>query len=217
MKRAVDNNMFVVTHIHLDDGLQKGTWRNAMIFNPNQKYGAMTFWEAVGKPTALAIKDANYKKRDVYYAMQVCAVRVTSKGTWCCACYCSWQFWARCAWLMHLQPASVCRLHQLTGLSTCTQHCGSRYWMRIAPAGTSLCSSTCPHAAAAAAQAEMGATLFYHPVAWRSIYSSVKSIIAQGGTPRNKVKVGININWEKVCGCPSDLIYSTNYFTVSCR
>jgi hypothetical protein len=113
MKRAVDNNMFLVTHIHLDDGLQKGTWRNAMIFNPNQKYGAMTFWEAVGKPTALAIKDANYKKRDVYYAMQVggkacrtpdckktqhaakcstqmsrwgplvCAARLTSKGSRC--------------------------------------------------------------------------------------------------------------------------------------
>jgi hypothetical protein len=71
MKRAVDNNMYIVTHIHLDDGLDKGTWRNAMIFNPNQKYGALSFWEAVGKPTALAIKDANYKKRDVYYAMQV--------------------------------------------------------------------------------------------------------------------------------------------------
>jgi hypothetical protein len=76
MKRAVDNNMYIVTHIHLDDGLDKGTWRNAMIFNPLQKYGAMTFWEAVGKPTALAIKDANYKKRDVYYAMQVRAVGV---------------------------------------------------------------------------------------------------------------------------------------------
>lgn len=71
MKRAVDNNMYIVTHIHLDDGMDKGTWRNAMIFNPNQKYGALSFWEAVGKPTALAIKDANYKKRDVYYAMQV--------------------------------------------------------------------------------------------------------------------------------------------------
>ncbi|WIA11873.1 hypothetical protein OEZ85_011959 [Tetradesmus obliquus] len=130
MKRAVDNNMYIVTHIHLDDGMDKGTWRNAMIFNPNQKYCALSFWEAVGKPTALAIKDANYKKRDVYYAMQ----------------------------------------------------------------------------------AEMGATLFYHPVAWRSVMSSVKSVIAQAGTPRNKVKVGVNINWEKVCGCPAELIYSTDYY-----
>jgi hypothetical protein len=61
----------------------------------------------------------------------------------------------------------------------------------------------------------MGATLFYHPVAWRSVMSSVKSVIAQAGTPRNKVKVGININWEKVCGCPAELIYSTDYYSVS--
>ncbi|KAF6265946.1 hypothetical protein COO60DRAFT_770702 [Scenedesmus sp. NREL 46B-D3] len=130
MKRAVDNNIYIVTHIHLDDGLDKGTWRNSVIFNPSQKYGALSFWEAVGKPTALAIKDANYKKRDVYYAMQ----------------------------------------------------------------------------------AEMGATLFYHPRAWSSVMSSVKSVIAQGGTPRNKVKVGVNINWEKICGCPAELIYSVNYY-----
>lgn len=71
MKKAVDNNMLLVTHIHLDDGLDKGTWRNSIIFNPGQKYGALTYWEAVAKPTAMALKDANYKKRDVYYAMQV--------------------------------------------------------------------------------------------------------------------------------------------------
>eukprot|EP00882_Tetradesmus_deserticola_P017054 GHRQ01018246.1.p1 GENE.GHRQ01018246.1~~GHRQ01018246.1.p1 ORF type:complete len:302 (+),score=102.60 GHRQ01018246.1:187-1092(+) len=135
MKRAVDNNMYIVTHIHLDDGYDKGTWRNGVIFNPNQKYGALTFWEAVGKPTALAIKDANYKKRDVYYAMQ----------------------------------------------------------------------------------AEMGATLFYHPAAWSSVMSMVKSVIAQGGTPRNRVKVGVNINWEKICGCPAELLYSVYYYNVSAR
>lgn len=71
MRKAVDNNMYLVTHIHLDDGLDKGTWRNSMSFDPNQKYGAMSFWDAVGKPTAEAVRDANYKKRDVYYAMQV--------------------------------------------------------------------------------------------------------------------------------------------------
>eukprot|EP00882_Tetradesmus_deserticola_P019643 GHRQ01021163.1.p1 GENE.GHRQ01021163.1~~GHRQ01021163.1.p1 ORF type:complete len:113 (-),score=24.65 GHRQ01021163.1:188-526(-) len=84
MKRAVDNNMYIVTHIHLDDGYDKGTWRNGVIFNPNQKYGALTFWEAVGKPTALAIKDANYKKRDVYYAMQVGSAKPRhQQRCWC--------------------------------------------------------------------------------------------------------------------------------------
>jgi len=26
-------------------------------------------------------------------------------------------------------------------------------------------------------------------------------------------KVGVNVNWEKICGCPSHLIYSTQYYT----
>lgn len=61
----------------------------------------------------------------------------------------------------------------------------------------------------------MGATLFYHPIAWRNMIGQVKKVVSGGGTPRNKVKVGININWEKICGCPADLTYSTNYFSVS--
>lgn len=64
-------------------------------------------------------------------------------------------------------------------------------------------------------QAEMGATLFYHPVAWRSMISQIKTVVSGGGTPKNKVKVGVNVNWEKICGCPSELIYSVNYFSVS--
>jgi hypothetical protein len=55
----------------------------------------------------------------------------------------------------------------------------------------------------------MGATLFYHPKEWRGIIGPIKSII--GGPAR----VGVNVNWEKICGCPSHLIYSTQYQTVS--
>jgi hypothetical protein len=58
-----------------------------------------------------------------------------------------------------------------------------------------------------AMQAEMGATLFYHPKEWRGIIGPIKSII--GGPAR----VGVNVNWEKICGCPSHLIYSTQYQT----
>lgn len=58
-------------------------------------------------------------------------------------------------------------------------------------------------------QAEMGATLFYHPKEWRSIIGPIKA--ATGGN----TKVGVNVNWEKICGCPSFLIYSTQYYTVS--
>lgn len=71
MRTAVDNNMNIVVHIHLDDGLDKGTWRNVMIFNPIQKYGGVTYWDTVVKPTADAVKMANYKGKEVYFAMQV--------------------------------------------------------------------------------------------------------------------------------------------------
>lgn len=131
MKKAADANMYIVTHIHLDDGLDKGTWRNSIDFNPLQKYGSFSFWEVVGKPTAQAIKDANYKKRDVYYAMQ----------------------------------------------------------------------------------AEMGATLFYHPAGWNSLIPEIKKVIGASGTPHSKIKVGVNVNWEKICGCPAELIYSVNYYS----
>jgi hypothetical protein len=71
MRKAVDNNFKIVVHIHLDDGVDKGTWRNVMIFNPIQKYGAHTYYDTVVKPTADAVKGANYKGGEVYFAMQV--------------------------------------------------------------------------------------------------------------------------------------------------
>jgi hypothetical protein len=71
MRKAVDNNMNIVVHIHLDDGIDRGTWRNVMIFNPSGNYGGSTYYETVLKPTAEAVKMANYKGREVYFAMQV--------------------------------------------------------------------------------------------------------------------------------------------------
>jgi hypothetical protein len=37
MKVAVANNFYVATHIHLDDGEGRGTWRNSIIFDPSKK------------------------------------------------------------------------------------------------------------------------------------------------------------------------------------
>jgi hypothetical protein len=37
----------------------------------------------------------------------------------------------------------------------------------------------------------------------------IKAAIAEGGTPPSAVRVGVNTNWEKVCGCPGDLMAST--------
>jgi hypothetical protein len=75
MRKAVDANFNIVVHIHLDDGLDKGTWRNVMIFNPIAKYGGVTYYDTVVKPTAEAVKLANYKGKPVYFAMQVCAAK----------------------------------------------------------------------------------------------------------------------------------------------
>ena len=130
MKHAVNNNFYIAVHIHLDDGLMKGSWRNSLIYAPNQKYGQLSYWEGVVRPTAQAVKDANWRKRDVYFAMQ----------------------------------------------------------------------------------AEMGATLFYYPKGYTSMRENIKRVIGGSGTPYSKIKVGININWEKVCGCPSELIHSSNYY-----
>lgn len=55
----------------------------------------------------------------------------------------------------------------------------------------------------------MGATLFYHPSSWESIIPDIKA------TAGGNTKVGVNVNWEKICGCPSTLIYSTQYYNVS--
>jgi hypothetical protein len=130
MRHAVNNNFFIAVHIHLDDGLNKGTWRNALVFNPSQKYGEVSYWEGVVRPAAEAVKDANVRKRDVYFAMQ----------------------------------------------------------------------------------AEMGATLFYYPKNYRSMVGSIKRIISASGIEQRRAKVGVNINWEKICGCPGFLIDSTNYY-----
>lgn len=37
---------------HLDDGLNNGQWRNAMLINPLQKYGGMSYFDFVIKPLA---------------------------------------------------------------------------------------------------------------------------------------------------------------------
>ena len=45
---------------------------------------------------------------------------------------------------------------------------------------------------------------------YRSMIPQIKSIIAEGsGTAAGAVRVGVNLNWEKICGCPGNLIYST--------
>jgi hypothetical protein len=39
--------------------------------------------------------------------------------------------------------------------------------------------------------------------------AQVKAAVAEGGTPPAAVRVGVNLNWEKVCGCPGELMAST--------
>ena len=40
----------------------------------------------------------------------------------------------------------------------------------------------------------------------------MQQVLGAKGTPYNAIKVGVNINWEKICGCPARLIFSTDYF-----
>lgn len=40
---------------HLDDGLNNGQWRNAMLINPLEKYGGMSYVDVVLKPLADAM------------------------------------------------------------------------------------------------------------------------------------------------------------------
>jgi hypothetical protein len=214
MKRAVDNNMYVVTHIHLDDGLDRGTWRNSIIFNPQQKYNGWSFWDAIGAPTAKAIRDANYKKRDVYYAMQVCTISfiidpalLSGRPAWHSKCHAglnatlhlSGQGTGDAAW-DNKQPLYPLEVLVMTLAVSCSHQETPLSVLLVAAWGCS--------------QAEMGATLFYYPVQWRNVMGQIKNAISAKGTPKSKVKVGVNINWEKICGCPSELIFSSNYYNV---
>lgn len=47
------------------------------------------------------------------------------------------------------------------------------------------------------------------PAAYRSMVSQIKATAAAAGMPPGDVRVGANLNWEKVCGCPAGLLYST--------
>ncbi|GBF98347.1 hypothetical protein Rsub_11241 [Raphidocelis subcapitata] len=131
MRLAASRGFGLAVHVHLDDGGGGGTWRNALQFDPFTQYGQLSYWEALVRPAALAVRAANVAK---------------------------------------------------------------------APALLSL-------------QAEMGATLFYYPRSYLAMARQVRALIAEGGTPPAAVRVGVNLNWEKVCGCPGDLMQSTNYYS----
>jgi hypothetical protein len=37
----------------------------------------------------------------------------------------------------------------------------------------------------------------------------IKGVVSEGGTPPSSVRVGVNLNWEKICGCPGNAMAST--------
>jgi hypothetical protein len=53
--------------------------------------------------------------------------------------------------------------------------------------------------------------LQHSPQSYLSMARQVRALIAEGGTPPAAVRVGVNLNWEKVCGCPGDLMQSTKW------
>ena len=55
LKYAVDLGFDVAFTPHLDDGLNNGAWRNAMLINPLQKHQGMSYFDVVLKPLADAM------------------------------------------------------------------------------------------------------------------------------------------------------------------
>lgn len=211
MRYAVNNGFYIVLHPHLDDGLYKGTWRNVLVFDPSAKYGAMSYFDAVIRPAANAIKQANSRGKEVYISLQV-------------------QLGADQA--LFKQPSIMVYMvpmHWMTSEHACLCQDGltkdgcvrTQCIMCLSEVHSSwLIVSVVYHFPLLTLlrlclnlQAEMGATLFYYPRQYRNMVNTVKDIVAGGGTAKSKVKIGVNVNWEKICGCPSDLIYSVDYMT----
>lgn len=91
----------------------------------------------------------------------------------------------------------------------------SYYDALIAPAAEAVAAANVLGSPAMIAlQAEMGATLFYYPRAYRTMARQAKAAAAARGAPPSSVRVGVNLNWEKVCGCPAGAMSSTNYYAL---
>lgn len=55
---------------HLDDGLNKGQWRNAMLIDPLAKYGGMSYFDVVLEPLARAASQTMKESTRVWFALQ---------------------------------------------------------------------------------------------------------------------------------------------------
>jgi hypothetical protein len=55
---------------HLDDGLELGGWRNALVFDPLAKYGGYSYYEIMLKPIASALSAVITAQTQVWFAMQ---------------------------------------------------------------------------------------------------------------------------------------------------
>ncbi len=50
-------------------------------------------------------------------------------------------------------------------------------------------------------QAEMGATVFYYPRKYRAMLKVLRGIVATTGTPDSNIRMGLDVNWQKVGDC----------------
>jgi hypothetical protein len=55
---------------HLDDGLNAGQWRNAMLIDPLAKYGGMSYFDVVLEPLARAASETIKPSTRVWFALQ---------------------------------------------------------------------------------------------------------------------------------------------------
>jgi hypothetical protein len=77
LQYAVDLGFDIAFTPHLDDGLNNGQWRNAMLINPIERYGggdngapAMSYFDVVIKPLADAMSAALRETTYVWFALQ---------------------------------------------------------------------------------------------------------------------------------------------------
>lgn len=72
LAKAIDLGLDIAITPHLDDGLEYGGWRNALWFDPLQKYGGFSYYEASVLQSAR------------WHILRACGLRMCGRPCRCC-------------------------------------------------------------------------------------------------------------------------------------
>uniref|UniRef100_A0A383W7Z6 Glycoside hydrolase family 5 domain-containing protein n=1 Tax=Tetradesmus obliquus TaxID=3088 RepID=A0A383W7Z6_TETOB len=70
LAKAVELGLDIAITPHLDDGLEMGGWRNALVFDPLVKYGNFSYYDVMLRPIAQALNAVITPDTQVLLAMQ---------------------------------------------------------------------------------------------------------------------------------------------------